>query len=516
VNAAVRVEDAHRIYETERGGVAALQGLTLAVEEGEIVVVLGPSGSGKTTLLRVLAALEPLSAGSASVLGTDVARLGPRAAAAYRGANVGLLDQHYAQSLSPDLTCVQSVAQQPELLGRGRREARRDAESLLERVGLAGRGGERPATLSGGEQQRVALCAAIAHSPRLLLADEPAGELDAENAELVYRLLGELVRGSGATAVVVSHDRAAASIADRLVHVRDGRVVEEAPRGEEPALVVSRGGWVRLPEPLLRELGKPRLVTAAIDGERVVVTARELGAGDAVPSRRRVANANGGVAAELRRVTKRYGERVVLSGLSRTYRTGALTAVVGRSGSGKTTLLHLLAGLLRPSAGDVLVAGELLHGLSRQQLAELRRRSVALVTQEPGLVPYLSALENVELGLTLRGLERERACPALADVGLGERLDSRADRLSAGERQRLAIARALAVEAPLLLVDEPTARLDEENARAAGALLARAAHERGLAVVCATHDPVLIELADEVLELDPPTAHSSKSASVGA
>jgi ABC-type lipoprotein export system ATPase subunit len=125
---------------------------------------------------------------------------------------------------------------------------------------------------------------------------------------------------------------------------------------------------------------------------------------------------------------------------------------------------------------------------------------VALVTQEPGLVPHLSARENVELGLLVRGLEGDPAA-ALAEVGLGARLDHRADRLSAGERQRVAIARALAAGPVLLLADEPTARLDQTNARAVGELLTKLAHEHGTAVVCATHDEVVIEQAARRLEL---------------
>ena len=154
--------------------------------------------------------------------------------------------------------------------------------------------------------------------------------------------------------------------------------------------------------------------------------------------------------AELRSVTKRYGERVVLEGLSRTFDAGRLVAVVGRSGSGKTTLLHLLAGLERPTGGEVALLGRELSGLDRSALAGLRREHVALVTQEPGLVPYLSALENVELGLDLRGTAPDRARAALEEVGLGERLNQRASNLSAGERQRVAIARALAADAKLL------------------------------------------------------------------
>jgi ABC-type lipoprotein export system ATPase subunit len=505
--AAVQVEDAFRIYDSGDRATVALQGLDLTIEQGEIVVALGPSGAGKSTLLRVLAGLEQLSAGSARSLGTELTRLDGAGAAAYRAAHVGLLDQHYARSLSPDLSCRHTVALQLELLGAAPAESRPVADELLERVGLIDRANEPPGNLSGGEQQRVAVCAAVAHGPGLLLADEPAGELDAENAALVYALLGELVHAAGATALIVSHDAAAASIADRLVFIRDGRIVEQSLPGGRPALVISRRGWARLPHTPMAA-GKARFAEIEQEGDRIVLNpvdpelvgeaATTVETSGPEPTRGRP----GEVAAEVEGVDRRYGERVVLSGFTRSFSGGVLTALVGRSGSGKTTLLHMLAGLDRPDGGEVVVAGERLGGLDRTGLADLRRREVALVTQEPGLIPYLTSLENVELGARLRGSGGD-AREALLAVGLGERLDQRASNLSAGERERVAIARALATDASLLLVDEPTARLDEENARAVGALLVAAAHERGLAVVCATHDPVLIELADEVVELSP-------------
>jgi ABC-type lipoprotein export system ATPase subunit len=207
----------------------------------------------------------------------------------------------------------------------------------------------------------------------------------------------------------------------------------------------------------------------------------------------------GDVVAELRCVSKRF-ERAVLDGVSAEFRAGTLTAVVGRSGSGKTTLLHLLAGLDQPSGGQVVVAGREIEALDRAGAAAVRREQVALITQEPGLVPHLSARENVELGLMVRGLDGDPAA-ALIEVGLGARLDHRADRLSAGERQRVAIARALVAEPKLLLADEPTARLDQSNARAVAELLRRLAHEHGTAVVCATHDAVVIEQADSTIGL---------------
>ncbi len=506
---AIDIRDAFRIHHSTGGTAVALQGLTLQVEQGEIVVVLGPSGSGKTTLLRTIAGFDVLSAGSARVLGADIGSLGAGAAARFRAENLGLLDQHYARALSPDLSCAHSVALSLELLGTPSAEARPAARALLDRVGLGARLDDLPSRLSGGEQQRVALCAALAHRPRILLADEPAGELDAESAETVYALIAELVREQATTALLVSHDEAAADIADRLVYVRDGRVVEEGRPGRRTSLVVTEPGWVRLPDPLLEAIGSPHHLHAEHRAGEVVLTSAATDAdleapepavlGERLPTPR-------SVVAELRDVVKGFAgaPHPVLDGLSRSFEGGTFTAVVGRSGSGKTTLLHLLAGLDRPAAGEVIVKGREIGAMSRSEVAVLRGEHVALITQEPGLVPHLTARENVELGLLLRGVRdatEATAARALAEVGLADRLDHRADRLSAGERQRVAIARAVAASPALLLADEPTARLDQANARAIADLLSRLAHELGTAVVCATHDAAVIEQVDSQLVL---------------
>jgi ABC-type lipoprotein export system ATPase subunit len=515
VSADVEVREAFRIFGTGANASVALQGLSLAVERGEIVVVLGPSGSGKTTLLRAIGGFEPLSAGSVVVRGTDLGSLSAKAMSVFRAETFGFLDQHYARALSPDLSCRHTVALQLELLGHESTDAARIADRLLDRVGLGDRGDDRPRELSGGEQQRVAVCAAVAHSPRVLLVDEPAGELDAGNAATIYELLAEIARESHASAVVVSHDTAATRIADRLVRIRDGRVVEEGAPGDEPSLVVSRG-WVHLPGSM-DATRERRLVSAERrPGEIVLREPEEATTPTPLAPRAklepsaadaRVTDASR-VAAELRSVGKVYpagdAVRVVLADVDAAFERGVFAAVVGRSGTGKSTLLHILAGLEPATTGGVFVLGEALGEASRAALAAMRRRSIALVTQEPGLVPHLSALENVELGLTVRGAESAAgaAASALEHVGLGHKLGQRARSLSAGERERVAIARAIAADVPILLIDEPTARLDEDNGLRVGMLLADAAASRHIAVVCATHDPVLIELADQVVDLE--------------
>jgi len=491
---AVETHDVFRIYGDGRA--VALQGLTMRVHEGEVVVVFGPSGSGKSTLLRILARLDMPSAGTVTVFGDDLRELRGASLRAYRARVLGYLDQHYSQALAPELTVRDLVALQPALLGLPVDGRLRRADKLLERVGLADRREAFPRELSGGEQQRVALAAAIAHGPKLLIADEPTGELDAANALNAYALIGELAREERLTAIVVSHDPQSAAIADRVLHIRDGRVSAESAseRGHAEEIVLARGGWLRLPEELLRLSGIGGRASARVEDGGIVIAPTSEAAAAPEQRAQQAAAREGGVVAELRSVTRSYGSRRVLDDVSKSFRGGCLTAVTGPSGSGKTTLLHLLAGLDTADAGEVDVLG-------RTPDEQLRRTEIALVAQDAYLMPFLSARENVELVLELRRADRASAVDALVAVGLGELVDERVARLSTGERQRVALARAVAARPRLLLADEPTARLDEANARTIGALFAQLAAETGAAIVCATHDPALIDQADVQLAL---------------
>jgi ABC-type lipoprotein export system ATPase subunit len=504
----VQLDHVFRVYPTEDGGSAALQGLTFTVREGEIVVVFGPSGSGKTTMLRILAGFDRPSAGRVDVLGVDLRRLGRRRLDEFRGQLLGYADQHYAAALAPELTARELVAFPLGLAGVPRKRQLERADALLDVVGLADRAQAHPFELSGGEQQRIAVAAAVGRRPKLLLADEPTAELDSENAAGVYRLIEQIVRAESASAIVVSHDPASAAIADRIVHVRDGRVSAELGRdgADGESIVVGRGGWIRLPEEFLH---RGRIVTRArarVEGNEIVISGDEEVPEPevAAPIAPRVRPAAGAVA-ELRRVGKRFGSgrwsTDVFADFSARLSGGRFTVVTGPSGSGKSTLLNLLAGLELPSEGEVVVLGEVVSSLDRTARAELRRTRLGVIAQDTNLVPFLTARENVELTLAARGSENGSAEAALSSVGLAELAGQRVARLSMGERQRVAIARAVAARPELLLADEPTARLDAANAVEIGALLSRLVEERGTTIVCATHDPLVIEQADEELEL---------------
>ena len=206
-------------------------------------------------------------------------------------------------------------------------------------------------------------------------------------------------------------------------------------------------------------------------------------------------------------VERRYGTDAVGSvGLPPTtaaFRRGGFHVVTGPSGSGKTTLLRLVAGLDRPTDGRVVTLDTDLADLDRDALARFRAARIGMVDQVRDLVPFLTARENVELGLAIRGFApgdaRPRATAALEGVGLGDHLDRAPDGLSAGERLRVALARALAADPELLILDEPTAALDRAGARAVARLLAGL--DDRVTILATTHDPALIEAASERLDL---------------
>ena len=508
----VETRELFAVYPSPTGGIAALRGLTLSVEEGEICVVLGPSGSGKTTLMRMLAGLERPSAGSVVVGGLDLARATGRQLACHRSRVLGYADQHYWRALAGELTAEELVGVPLGLMSVGSRERRSRARELLERVGLLDRATARPGELSGGEQQRIALCAALAHRPRLLIADEPTGELDAATAVDVYALFEELVAEHGTTAVVVSHDPASTTIADRVVHIRDGRVSEERRDGDE-TVVVGEGGWLRVPEELLHAAGIGQ--RALVVSRNGVVELRRAGgihvarpAATAAP----VLGVRGGTL-EARGVSRSYGSQVALAGMDAVFGPGELAVVTGPSGSGKSTLLALLAGLDVPDEGEILLDGIAISSLDREARAAVRRERIGVVMQDPGLSDFLTAIENVELGLALRRVDRsesrERAQQALAAVDLAEHADRRVAVLSAGQRERVALACAFAPRPAVVLADEPTARLDAVTTLAVGDLLAGLARTTGATVICATHDPLLIGRADREVRLQEAVALAS-------
>ncbi len=502
----VAATDLFCLYAVPTGTVAALRGLSMAVAPGERLVVHGPNGSGKTTLLRVIMGELAPSAGSATLVGVDLAGADEATRALLRRTELGVVDQHSARALRAELSVRDNVALQLRLAGVGRTPARTQADKMLAQLGLADLSDRLPPQLSGGEAQRVAVCAALAHRPAVVLADEPTGELDAASSDVVYDLLAAAVAEVGATLLLVTHDQRAARIADRVVRIRDGRLSEQwSPHDPtDEALVVDDRGWVRLPERLRHRAGAHSVVRASGDKDRIVLRgspeAAPLATAPLAPAAPRTPGRD---LAALEDVRVAYGDRVVFDGCYLNVPAGVLTVVRGRSGSGKSTLLRLLTGLADPDHGRAVLGGTDLATLDRTARADLRRVQVAIAGQLGALAEPLDVVENLTLARVARGLP---AHPALVDetiraLGLAP-VASRAVRLlSGGERQRVGVARALVVERPFVALDEPSSQQDEAHAEIVASVLTQAA-AGGVGVLCATHDPVLAEVADVVVTLE--------------
>ena len=218
---AVVLRDVRRDYPLGDEPVHAVRGVSLEIADGEYVAVVGPSGCGKSTLLNLVGAIDRPTAGQVEIAGRDVSRLRDAEATRFRLLHVGFVFQRFY--LLPALSALENVVLPMAEAGVPRVERRARAAELLAYVGLAARARHRPSQLSGGEQQRVAIARALANRPRLLLADEPTGELDAATGAEVIALLGRL-NAEGTTVVVVTHDDELARAARRVVRMRDGRI----------------------------------------------------------------------------------------------------------------------------------------------------------------------------------------------------------------------------------------------------------------------------------------------------
>ena len=242
-NALVTCENLVKIYSATDVEVVALQGLDLEIAPGELVALVGASGSGKTTLLNLLGALDSPSAGRCIVSGYDLTRVNDAQRTNYRCFTVGHVWQQSGRNLLPELSVAENITL-PQLLGGASPKARaRRTRELMERVGIERLAHKQPNQISGGEQQRAAICVALANAPTLLLADEPTGELDSATAAEALALLRELNRELGLTILIVTHDVAVASGADRTIAIRDGRTSTETVRRDAP-LAAAVGGAV--------------------------------------------------------------------------------------------------------------------------------------------------------------------------------------------------------------------------------------------------------------------------------
>jgi ABC-type lipoprotein export system ATPase subunit len=268
-----------KIYKIADLEVVALQGLDLVVEAGEMLAIVGPSGSGKSSLMNILGGLDTPTAGRVHVGDYNLLEMNRWQQTLYRRREVGFVWQQTARNLLPYLTALENVELPMALNGVPLRERRHRALDLLDRVGLSNRVDHRPDRLSGGEQQRVAIAVGMANRPRLLLADEPTGEVDSEAATMIFKSLREMRDEFGVTVMVVTHDMQVASRVDRVIGMRDGRTSTEILRRrdgdvlvmDEEYAILDRAGRLQLPEAYIDALDMEDRVRLRLRDDRVEV-----------------------------------------------------------------------------------------------------------------------------------------------------------------------------------------------------------------------------------------------------
>ena len=202
------------------GSLQVLKGIDLHIDKGEIVSIVGPSGAGKTTLLQIIGTLDSPDSGSVCVDGIDTTRLSQRALADFRNCHLGFVFQFH--QLLPEFTAIENITIPAFIAGKSAKEAKSRAEELLRFMGLTDRAHHKPAHLSGGEKQRIAVARALVNNPAVILADEPSGSLDTKNKQELHQLFFDLRDRFGQTFVIVTHDEQLATITDRTIHMRDG------------------------------------------------------------------------------------------------------------------------------------------------------------------------------------------------------------------------------------------------------------------------------------------------------
>lgn len=277
----IECKDLFKIYKRAELEVVALRGLDLEITRGELMAIVGASGSGKSTLLNILAGLDTPSAGTVRAGQRDLLNVTSKDLLTYRRLEVGFIWQAIGRNLVPYLGARDNMELPMAIAGLPASERRSRSVELLSAMGLEKMADRMPGELSGGEQQRVAIGVALANSPPLLLADEPTGELDTANANMVYSTLREMNQRLGVTTVIVTHYPGIAQFVDRVVHIRDGRISSETlvePTFSKPGelqtqdyIVVDQVGRLQLPREFMEEGGVGRRVKVTLKDGQITI-----------------------------------------------------------------------------------------------------------------------------------------------------------------------------------------------------------------------------------------------------
>lgn len=467
-----------------------LEDLNLTIDEGELVLVIGPTGSGKSSLLRLINGLVPhhtggILAGDVSVDGISTQLTKPGGMAHL----IGIVGQNPANGFVAD-TVEEELAFGMEVLNLSNDVMRKRVEEVLDLLSLAPLRDRSIATLSGGEQQRVAIGAALVAHPKVLVLDEPTSALDPIAAEEVLSILHRLVHDLGLTVVIAEHKlERVIQFADRIVHINGDGVANVGT----PEEILMQSPIAPPIVHLAKALGLKEIGLTVREMRRMTSDFRR----DQAVSNQAESKEQSDVVISFEKVKVSYGDKTALKAVSAKIHNGEIVAVMGRNGAGKSSLLKILAGVNKPDAGVVHIKKQEpfeLHGKNR-------RESIGFIPQEPSDLLYGQSVKTecqqadrdneVQAGTTYAVLQQ-------LVPGISEGTHPRD--LSEGQRLGLALSVVLSSNPSVLILDEPTRGLDYEAKNQLTRILITFASAFGKAVVLATHDVELVaELATRVI-----------------
>ena len=467
-----------------------LEDLNLTIDEGELVLVIGPTGSGKSSLLRLINGLVPhhtggILAGDVSVNGTSTQIAKPGAMAHL----IGIVGQNPANGFVAD-TVEEELAFGMEVLNLPNDVMRKRVEEVLDLLSLAPLRNRSIATLSGGEQQRVAIGAALVTHPKVLVLDEPTSALDPIAAEEVLSILHRLVHDLGLTVVIAEHKlERVIQFADRIVHINGAGVANVGT----PEEILMNSPIAPPIVHLARALGLKDIGLTVRDMRRMTTAFREL------PTQEQKNNETktGEAVISIENLNVTYGDKAALNSVSSQINQGEIVAVMGRNGAGKSSLLKAIAGVNPVQSGKIRVLGN--NPVDLQ--GKLRRQSIGFIPQEPSDLLYGQSVQiecdqadrDNELAAGTTYLVLEQLVPGISAT-------THPRDLSEGQRLGLALSVVVSSNPGVLILDEPTRGLDYEAKSQLTRILIQFAATFGKAVILATHDVELVaELATRVI-----------------
>ncbi|MBD3190670.1 MAG: ATP-binding cassette domain-containing protein [Candidatus Heimdallarchaeota archaeon] len=473
------LRDVHKKYnEGKANELHVLKGVSFQIPNSQIVAIMGPSGCGKTTLLNLIGGLDKKTKGTIKITGKTLAGLSEQELTNFRRDNIGFIFQLF--NLFEDQNLLENVSLPLIIQGVPIRKARNRAEQLLAAFNLEDRKFEKPNKLSGGEKQAVAIARTLITQPCLILGDEPTGDLDENTATKIMQIFREIVdKNPSVSIIVVTHSMFIAKQCDRILRLENGVITNDFPTDQKDQL--NKLEYTKALEKL-QELAVKVNGQFSNNKRKAIISAKSL-----------------------KKIYVQGQQKVTaLDDVSLDVFEGEFLVIFGPSGAGKTTLLNLLAGLDTPDEGEILFKKENLINLSDRQKSKLRNKHFSFIFQNYGLLPHLTALENVAIPQMMKKspeLTKAEILKILEEIDIAEFQEHKPAYLSGGQRQRVGIGRALANQPSVLFGDEPTGDLDEETSEKVMGIIDQYHQKRNMTIVMATHNPKLAQKASRIVFL---------------